>query len=183
MADLRAGAFEFYFSRPVRPIDYVFGKAGGVILLMATALFAGPVLLSLFRLGFAADFEELIDLLPVVPKAMLVGAIATVAYAVVPLAFSAISSKTRHTVAAWAAFYLLGGSVAWAVSQGTGISAIGALDISQSILGLSYAIFDVTLLRGNVPSLAASLVSLCGYSAVALGFLYWRVVRAESAGM
>jgi hypothetical protein len=181
--DLRAGAFEFYFSRPVRPVDYVLGKIGGVVLIMATALLAGPLLLSLHRLAVVEDISEIRGLLPVVPKALLVGTFATLAYSIVPLAFSAISSNPRHTIAIWAAFYIVGGGIAGGIAHGTGISAIGALDLTQAVAGMSFDIFDLNVTRANLPSLFEGMAVLSLYILAALGFIFWRVVRAERAGL
>jgi len=181
--DLRAGAFEFYFSRPVRPIDYVLGKIGGVVLLMSVVLFAGPLLLSLHRLAVVEEVGDIRALLPVVPKTMLVGAFATLAYSIVPLAFSALSNNPRHTVAIWAAFHIVAGGIAVGVAQGTGISIIGALDMSHAVAGMSFDIFHVTAARANMPSLFEGMAVLSAYVIVSLAFLYWRVVRAERAGL
>ncbi len=181
--DLEAGAFEFYFSRPVRPIDYLVGKVGGMVLVMAPALLVGPVLLAAFRLGLVDDTAALGDHAWLVPKALLLGIVSTLAYAVIPLAFSAISNNKRHTVAAWLGFYLLAGTIAAAIGRTTDMPAIGALDISMALRSISMHVFDVQILGRAMPPLGASIAAIAGYIAVSLGFIYWRIARAERAGM
>ena len=93
--DLRAGAFEFYFSRPVRPVDYR-ARQGGRLRRWCwprRRWLAGPLLLSLFRVGLSRDLDEVIATLGMVPRACCwSGWLASLAYAVVPLAFSSLST-------------------------------------------------------------------------------------------
>src|SRR5690606_16499841 len=118
--DLRAGAFEFYFSRPVRPVDYMLGKVAGIGLVMACALLAGPFLLSLFRVGLSREVDEILPTLAIVPRTALSGAVGAAAFAVVPLAISTLSARPRITVSIWVAFYFLFGGLVEALSHGLG---------------------------------------------------------------
>jgi ABC-2 type transport system permease protein len=183
--DLRAGAFEFYFSRPVRPVDYVLGKIGGLFLMMATVLLIGPLLLALFRIGISDTTDELVANLVLVPKTLLVGTVATLAYAVAPLAFSAISARSRHTMAAWAAFYLVAGTIAAAIAHGTDQPDLGAFDIPTAVTGFAFAIFDVSFFGSDrmQPSIEACAAVLALYGAAGVGLVFWRVRRAQRAGM
>lgn len=183
--DLRVGAFEFYFSRPVRPVDYVLGKIGGLLLMMGTVLFIGPVLLALFRLGISESTDELVDNLMVVPRTVLVAGVGTLAYAVAPLAFSAISARNRHTMAAWAAFYLVAGSIAVAIAEGTGQPNIAAFDVATAVTGFARGVYDVTIIgeMRQQPSIEACAAVLALYGAAAVALVFWRVRRAQRAGM
>lgn len=182
--DFRAGAFEIYFSRPVRPLDYALGKAGGVLTLTAAVLVGGPLLLALFRLGLSRDLDDLTASLILVPKAVLCGAVAALAYALAPLAFSALSDRPRNTIAAWAAWYLVVGTLFQGIAQGTGQMAIAAVDLHAAAVGLAHAVFEVSFFGGRVaPPLWASALSLAVYTAGAALFLGWRLSRAERAGL
>lgn len=145
--DLRSGAFEFYFSRPVRPVDYVVGKIGAALMIMGAVLLVGPTLLALFRIGMVGT-GSVLGALPLVPKTACIGALATIAYATVPLAFSASSPRPRHTVAAWAAFYFILGPIMVFVSIQTGMPALGALDLSTSVNAVALALFDLQSILG-----------------------------------
>lgn len=182
--DLRAGAFEFYFSRPVRPIDYVLGKVGGAALIMAFFLLVGPLLLALFRIGLSRSTDELVRTLSVVPKALLVGAVSSVVFALLPLAFSSISTRPRHTIAAWAAFFLLVGGIALGIAVGAGIPELAALDVRTAINGFAYGVFDVQFISFRaVPPLWACTAALAGYGGLSLALLVWRLRRAQRAGL
>jgi hypothetical protein len=181
--DLRAGAFEFYFSRPVRPIDYVIGKVGGVLLVLGSVLFLGPVMLGFYRLGLVETTSQLKEVWVVVPKMMLIGAVATAVYALVPLAFSAISDQRRHTIAIFAVFHILAASIVSGIGVGTGTPELRAFDISEAVYGFAYGLFDVRVLSNDPAPFAASVVAVIAYIGLSLGFVYWRVARAQRAGL
>src|SRR5690606_5212109 len=78
--DLRMGAFQFYFSRPLQVSDYVLGKLAGVLLVVGVPMFAGPLILALVRLLFAEGAADAWAHADVVPRAMAVGLVGTVSY-------------------------------------------------------------------------------------------------------
>lgn len=181
--DLRTGAFVFYFSRPLRPLDYVAGKLVGAGILTAAILFVGPMLLSLFRLGLA-DSGQVLDAAPIVPKTALMGVIATTTYTVVPLAFSAISSRKRYTIILWAAFYVVLGPAAQGIATATEIGELGAFNIPAALDAVSLFIYGLEPTRGpSLPPAWLGAAVLFGYVSIALGFVYWRVSSAERAGL
>lgn len=184
--DLRAGAFEFYFSRPVRPVDYVLGKVVGSSLVMATALLAGPLLLSLFRVGLSRDLDEVFPALALVPRMALVGMVGSIAFAVVALAFSSLSPRPRITTAMWVGFYLLFGSIIEGLAVALHQPDLAALNLPGAVRGFAYGLIPVPLpggLSGNAPGMAASYAVLLGYTAIGLIVLHVRVKLAERAGL
>jgi ABC-2 type transport system permease protein len=185
--DLRAGAFEFYFSRPVRPLDYLLGKVAGSAVVVATALLAGPLLLSLFRVGLSTDVAQILPALVLVPRMALVGVAGSVAYAVVALTFSSLSSRPRITTAMWAAFYLLFGGVAEGLALILRASDLAAISLPRAVEGLAFGLFQVHVSVPGfdrvVPGLAASCISLLAYTGFGLVLLQIRIVRAERAGL
>jgi ABC-type transport system involved in multi-copper enzyme maturation permease subunit len=184
--DMSAGAFEFYFSRPVRPLDYVLGKVIGASLVLACALVAGPVLLALFRVGLSRDLDEVIPTLVFVPRMALVGGLAAIAYAVVALAFSSLSTRARVTVAMWVGFYLIVGGTAEALALATSAPDLGALSLPRAVEGLAYGVMQMKsggLFSRVTPGLAQSYASLLAHIAVGLIVLHVQVRRAERAGL
>lgn len=182
--DTRAGAFEFYFSRPVRPIDYVLGKLGGTALIMAAAMAAGPLLLAIFRVALSLTFDERLSTLVVIPKVALVGVLASMAYAAVPLAISSLSNRSRITVAVWVAFYLLFGGIVQGLAFGLHTSGLAALNLPMAVAGTAFGLFDVHVpVFDQVPGLWPSMAALVGYTALAVVVLRVRVGQAERAGL
>jgi ABC-type transport system involved in multi-copper enzyme maturation permease subunit len=181
--DLRAGAFEFYFSRPVRPRDYVLGRVLGACLVMGVVVFAGPLLLALVRVGLSSGQGELTQALPIVYQTLAAGAVATIAYALLPLAFGALSTKPGHTIAIWATFYLVIGNVAFGIAHATDVRALAAVSVKESVMALVYAIYEVDITQELLPPVWAAGTALAVYVAAALAFLSWRVGRAERAGL
>ena len=180
--DLGAGAFEFYFSRPVRTRDYILGKLGGACLLVGVPLLLAPLLLALFRVGLEADNLGLVW--AVIPQTLLIGTVSTVVYAAVPLAFSCITRKPRDAIIAWAAYYLVVGSLVSVIALTAGIEELMALDIGAALRGVSFGFYGWEGLAGApVPPLGASLVALFGHAVAALAFIAWRVRTIERAGL
>ncbi|RMH44803.1 MAG: hypothetical protein D6689_01420 [Deltaproteobacteria bacterium] len=180
--DLRAGAFEFYFARPIRARDYIAGKLlGGAIMIGAIAL-CGPVVVALVQLALSTDTARAAA---GVARAIAAGAIATAAFAVVPLGIGALGSRRRYTAAAWALLYLVAGNVAIGIGHAVGAPEVGALSLKQSVMALAYAIFDVRIVRGDdlLPPEWAAVLALIGYVGAALGALSWRVRRAYRRGV
>src|SRR5690606_23679776 len=83
------------------------GRLVGMLILTAIVLAAGPVLLALFRIGLARSTTDAIELIPWVGRALLVGALASFAYASVPLAVSALAGKRTTALGLWAAYYVV----------------------------------------------------------------------------
>ncbi|MBA2544240.1 MAG: ABC transporter permease subunit, partial [Deltaproteobacteria bacterium] len=127
-SDIQSGAFTFYFARSTRPRHYVIGKLVGLGALTALIVAAGPLVLAGLRLGVADNTDELVELLPVIPKTLAVGGLATLAYCAVPLGFSALLPNRRHALALWASYYLIFGAMAYALAH-VASPAIGALDL------------------------------------------------------
>lgn len=179
--DLRAGAFEFYFSRPVRPLDYVAGKVGGLVVIMFLALGAGPVLLSLFRATLSDSLDEALTALALVPRTLLVGLVAAAAYAVVPLALSALAPRPRITVAIWVGYYFVFGGMVVALAAALHLRALTALILPNAVVSLAYGMYEVPFPGGA--GLAPSVAALVGLTALGIVALHWRIRSAERAGM
>ena len=181
--DVQSGAFTFYFARSVRPRDYVLGKLAGLGAMMALIMLAGPVLLAGLRLGLSDDLDQLIELLPIVAKALAIGALGTLAYAAVPLGFSAVIANRRYAMALWAAYYLVLGSMAERIGVVT-TPAISALDLPTALKTISLNLFDLHLSDGNLAlSTSVALSSVLGHAAIAIALVFWRVRSAQQTGV
>ena len=182
--DMQSGAFTFYFARSVRPRDYVLGKIVGQLVLVGMIYMAGPLLLAIARLGLADSSANLIDLLPMIPKALAIGALGTLAFACVPLGFSALVHNPRYAMAMWAAYYLIVGGMAWVLSRLTD-SGIAALDIAASLDSVAFWLSDLELVWGRAKRIDphVALVSLLAHAAAGIAIVVWQVRRAHLRGI
>jgi hypothetical protein len=183
--DIQSGAFTFYFARSLRPRDYVVGKLAGLGILMAIVTMIGPFALAALRLGLSENVDQLIAHLVILPKALLVGALATVAYTAVPLGFSALFDNRRSALALWAAYYVVGGLIFMMLGEISSSGWIAALDLPSAVSGVAYELFDVRGLgglRSTIP-LSAAIVSLAAHAVAAIAIVSYQVTSAQKSGV
>jgi hypothetical protein len=183
-SDNQSGAFTFYYVRSIRPRDYVIGKLVGFGTLVATIVLVPPVLLACFRLGMYDDLDQVIAHLDILPKAIGVGLLATLAYTAMPLALSSLVAKRRYALALWAAYYVIVGNMAFGISLATS-SGLGALDIPTAMITVSFQLFDLhPLLRGfGKMSLDQAVIGLLVQSAIGIAILWFQVSRDQRTGV
>ncbi len=182
--DIQSGAFTFYFSRSVRPRDYVIGKLVGLGALMSLIMLAGPVVLGGARLGLSDSFDQVIALLPILPKALAIGALGTLIYAAVPLGFSAVLPNRGHAMALWTAYYIVLSNMVALISLATS-PALGALDLPSALQAIALHLFDLQLGGRRVLEIptGVALASILGHAAIAIGLVFWRVRNAQRTGV
>lgn len=182
--DQESGAFAFYFSRPVQPRDYVFGKLLGVTTVMASALLAGPLLLAIFRVAVSDNMDERLKVLPWVGYTALIGVLGSVVYAASAMAMSALIGRRWVALGAWAGYWIFGITMVAAVAS-LAWKPLIVIDPGFAISYLAYSLWDLTPKDSPVgASTLGCALSLCGHAAVMIGILYWRVSRqvASSVG-
>jgi hypothetical protein len=182
-SDIQSGAFTFYFARSVRPRDYAAGKLAGLGALIALIMLVGPVVLAGARIGLS-DLDEVVGMLPVLPKALAVGVLGTIIYAVIPLGFSAVLSNRSHAMALWAAYYIVVSNMISLVSLVTS-PALGALDLPSALQAVALYLFDLRLGGRRVLDIppGVALASILGHAAIAIGLVFWRVRTAQRTGV
>jgi hypothetical protein len=181
--DLQSGAFTFYFSRSMRPRDYVLGKLAGLGVILALIMAAGPLVLAMVRVGLSDNLDQAIEMLPTLYKALAVGALGTLLYTAIPLGFSALLANRRHAMAVWAAYYLLVGWLALGLSLLT-TPALSALDLASALHAVSLHLFGLHATgRAGDPPTSAALIAILGHAAIAIGLVVWRVRRAQQTGV
>lgn len=183
-SDLQSGAFTFYFARSVRPRDYVIGKLGGMVALMALINLAGPLVLACARLGLSQDVDQLIGSLMLVPKAIAIGLLGTLVFATVPVAFSALIANGRYAMALWGAYYLVFGFIVSMIGRVSG-SWIGTLDLATALDAVALDLFDLHLFTGRAGHLdpTVALASILVHVAVAVAIVGYQVRSAHGSGV
>ncbi len=174
--DQESGAFTFYFARPVRPLDYVVGKLAGQAVLMAAVFAAGPLALAAFRVGLSASSGEALDQLGLVPRVLVVSGLATVAYAAMPLAVSALSPRRTVALGMWAAYYIVGVSAVATIGALTW-APLAAIDPATAVNAVAFELFDVQITRAVLPPAWAAIASLLLQAAAAVAIVAHRVAR------
>jgi hypothetical protein len=185
--DLQSGAFVFYFARSTRPIDYLLGKLVGYGVVIASVLAAGPLIVAIMHVALTTtnDTSALLDQLVVVPEALGLGLLGALAYTAIPLGFSALVGNRRYALGLWAAYYLIVSNIATGVGAAGNLGWLKAIDLKNSLVALANHAFHMpTVLDGklDVPTTAA-VISLVVQSAIALGFVYYKLSTAQKAGV
>jgi len=184
--DTRVGAFEFYFSRPLRARDYIFGKLLGAGTVIATIMIGGPLVIAIARISLAGDASEVAASLHVLPRTLLAGLVATAVYTAVPLAISSLGARKAYTIAGWAVLYLVIGYACVGIAHNTGMPELAAISIKRSVMSVTFALFDIQRVGhagSTLPPLRVALAAIAGYTALSVAILFWRVRRAERAGL
>src|SRR6185295_12629918 len=115
--DLKVGAFQFYFSRTIRPRDYVWGKLLGIMTVVAIPMLGAPFIMAVFRLLLSDTWDEAGRTAPMVWHAILYGLIGTAAYALPAAAAGAIMKKRIWAQALFAAFAFVMGLMAEGMAE------------------------------------------------------------------
>jgi ABC-2 type transport system permease protein len=105
--DARAGAFQFYFARPLTREQYVVGKLVAAVSLTAMVTLGPALLLALFRLATSASAAEVWQRLPSLLGAVVLGAIEALALAAPALALSSLAKGRGYAQGSFAALFLL----------------------------------------------------------------------------
>ena len=117
--DVRTGAFQFYFSRPLSRTHYVGGKlvSVGIMILLLTAV--PMVLLSLLWIGMSPTGEQAAQNLRWLLGSAIYAPIYAAAVALPPIAMSSLGRRSGNIMGLWATFFfatwILGESIATAV--------------------------------------------------------------------
>jgi ABC-type transport system involved in multi-copper enzyme maturation permease subunit len=182
-SDIKSGAFTFYFARPVRPIDYVLGKLGGMFALFAMIFLVGPLILAGVRLGMYGSLGDVVANLDLLAKVALIGVLSSLAYAAIPLAFSALAPSRRYALALWVAYYWVIGTIVSAIGLRTS-PIMASLDIPTAIRSLAFDLLDVELMRSRDGiEWQYAVFGLSIQIVIAVAIVFYRVREAEESGV
>ena len=105
--DARAGAFQFYFARPVTRDQYLVGKLVPVVTLTLLVTLVPSLLLALLRLALLSSGAEVVHKLPLVGATLVVGSVEALALALPAVALSSLSKRRGYVQGLFATVYLL----------------------------------------------------------------------------
>jgi hypothetical protein len=112
----------------------------------------------------------------------MVGGLAAITYASVPLAISALSGKRTIALGVWAAYYVIVTTIMVGIAQ-VSWKPLAAVDLGVSVMSLAFGLWDIGFLRGGDPtvSMPAAALSLGVQTAIAV-FLFHRQIARTAAG-
>jgi ABC-2 type transport system permease protein len=181
--DLKTNAFTFYFSRPVRAVDYLFGKWVGLVAIYSTVLLAPMLVIVGTRLGISENTDELIDNLAFVPKTLVIGGLASMAYASLALGFSAIMRNRWLNLAVWCGYFFVFRSLIVGIAILADAPAVGAFDVPFALDALVYDFYGIRSDDFDLPSAPIAIVGLLFNMLLGIGFTWWRVSRVGHSGI
>lgn len=110
--DRATNAFTAYLSRPLTTIDYLAGKLGIIVGVLAL-LWTGPLLLGwLLSVVFAPNRDIIVYSLEPLGRALAFHGVGLVTLAAIALGVSAVSRTSRTTVVLWIGLWIILGAVA-----------------------------------------------------------------------
>ena len=105
--DARAGAFQFYFARPVTREQYLIGKLVPTLVLTLVVTLVPALLLSLLRLALLPSGAEVLRKLPLVGATIVIGSVEALVLALPAVAVSSLSRRRSYVQGGFATLYLL----------------------------------------------------------------------------
>lgn len=178
--DLRAGAFEFYFSKSIRPFDYALGKLTGGAVLIGAVLVGAPLIMGLTRISLASASEGAGEAVADLPLLLGCGVVATAAHVITPLAISSLARKPAFTIAAYAALYTIGSLFVAGIAALLDEPAILGTHLPFALKGLVRGAFDIAA-DDSTPPLWASAAGLAVYIVGGLLILSRQLRKADSS--
>jgi ABC-2 type transport system permease protein len=109
--DLRYNALPLYFSRPLRRIDYFFGKLGVIVALLAAVIIVPSIIAYILGLLFSLDITIVRDTSKVLLAAVLYGLVIAVSAGTLMLALSSLSRNSRYVAMFWLGVWILSSTV------------------------------------------------------------------------
>jgi ABC-type transport system involved in multi-copper enzyme maturation permease subunit len=166
--DLRSRAFLIYFSRPISRADYILGKAGVLIALLASVTLLPSLLLYVLSILFSPSLDTIQQTLPVAGSIVAANLVTIVPASLIVLALSSLTRQPRFAAAAWAVICFFG-PVAHNVLQFTtgleGSSWTFLLSLPHTARALQLGLYDVggrtseLALRGDLQDFVQTLSS------------------------
>jgi ABC-2 type transport system permease protein len=178
--DLRAGAFQFYFSRPLRAGDYVRGKLLGLFAAVGLATFFGPMLMAIVRVALANDFGEALRLIGILPRMAAVAFAATAAMVLPAAGLGALLRKRWAGMAAFASYNLIVAPLGDAFASAFHQPLFRMMSTAQCVTAAS---------SGLLGRHSEELPAWAGWTGLAIfalagwAIIQWRISSAERAGV
>jgi ABC-2 type transport system permease protein len=141
--DVRTGAFQFYFARPVSRNHYLLGKLVPVWLLLLLTITVPGLALSLVRIAFAKSGAEVWQAVPLIPITLFYGLVFSAVLSLVPLALSALGLRSGAAQGTWAAVFFLPWILGEALASATDVPYAALCSIPTNLRLLGQRLFGM----------------------------------------
>jgi ABC-2 type transport system permease protein len=110
--DLRYNALPLYFSRPLRRIDYFFGKLGVIVAFLGMVIIVPSLIAYTLGLLFSLDITIVRDTFRILLASVIYGLVIAVSAGLLVLALSSMSRNSRYISLLWLAIWIGSSAVA-----------------------------------------------------------------------
>jgi ABC-2 type transport system permease protein len=143
--DLRYNAIPLYLSRPLRRVDYFFGKLGVIVAVLSLVTLVPSVVAYVLGLLFSLDFSIIGDTYHLLLASLFYGLIISVSAGTLILALSSLSRNSRYVALFWLGLWLVSGSVS-GLLEGLRYEEIARESMRQEMHpgGFTMHVFDET---------------------------------------
>jgi len=145
-SDLRTRAFLIYFARPLSRLDYVTGKSGVLVGLLASVTLLPSLFLYLLSILFSPSLATIVQTAPVAGTIVLASLAAIVPASLIVLALSSLTRQPRFATVAWFVVCLFGPITHQVLQQTRGLRDNGwtfLLSLPHTVRALQLGLYDV----------------------------------------
>lgn len=166
--DQRSRAFLIYFARPISRLDYVIGKTGIVVALLAAGSLLPSLFLYLLSILFSPSLATVVQTAPVALTIVLASLGAIVPAALIILALSSLTRQPRFATATWFVICFFGPIAHMTLRETRGLrdsSWTFLLSLPHTVRALELGLYDIKgrskaiALEGDLADMASSLTS------------------------
>jgi ABC-type transport system involved in multi-copper enzyme maturation permease subunit len=175
--DVRTGAFQFYFARPVTGAQYLVGKLVPVALLAMAVAGVPGLLLAFLRLALSSTGGEALSQLSLVLQAIVYTPIYAAVLSLPPIALSALGRRGGTIQGLWAASFFLPWVFGESVAAVSDVDYVALISLPTNLRLVGQYIFGVEPSYALPWYLPAGVLALV--LAASAGIVLRRLARVE----
>ncbi len=169
--DIQAELMQFYFAKPLKRLQFILGKALGLVLVGATVTIVPGILIFGLRLAMLARTDLLGEALAQCGSVLAFELVMLVTFSFVILAVSSLTRRSGYAVLSWLAVIFIPDLTALIVGQVVDAEWPHLLSVTANLTG----VFDVMITRTHDISVWAPPAAVMGIAAAAFGIVWWRI--------
>lgn len=144
--DIQSKSFLIYFSRPISRLDYILGKLGVLIAMLAAVTLVPSAALYAISILFSPSIDTLVQTAPVALSMGLASLGTIIPAALLALAVSSMTSRPRFATAVWIVICVFGPIAHGVLQQTKGLADSSwtfLLSLPHSVRALQLGLYDV----------------------------------------